>query len=185
MATYDLLAVVSGLDVEDEEQVDRLFTERFVLLPADRDGVTTLSLEIDAESGEEALKVFMEHMAGVPEVHVERIDEDLVNTSEIAARLDVSRETPRLWASRDHTQVPPFPGHHTIVGSPGKPQRLWRWVEVFEWVRARGQAGTSHLGTPLDASLVTLFNAQLLASRAARAAVTASGESAREVSITG
>lgn len=164
MATYDFTAVVTGLDLEDYDQVDRLFAESFVVLPADREGVTTLGVEINAGSSQDALRVFMEHMGGVPDVQVERIDEDLINMSEIAARLDLSRETPRLWAARDRAEGLPFPDHYTIVGSPGKPQRLWRWVNVFDWVQATGRADISHLSAPLDASVVTLFNARLLVS---------------------
>lgn len=162
MATYGFAAVVTGLDVEDFDQLDRLFTEDFDIAPGDMDGVTTLEVEVEASSGEEALKIFHDHICKIEDVTIERIDEDLVNTSEIAVRLDVSRETPRTWANQANDVGIPFPKHRTVVGSPGKPQRLWCWADVYAWVQATGRADLDHLPVPPDSAAVTWFNAQLL-----------------------
>lgn len=162
MTTYGFTAVVTGLDVENFEQLTRLYTEEFVIVPADRDGLTTLAVEIDAASCEAALMALQQHILHVPDVEVVRIDEDLVNVSEIALRLGVSREAPRLWAGQSNDVGVPFPVHHTIVGSPAKPQRFWRWAEVFAWVATTGRVDVSDHAVPLDADLVTWFNAQLL-----------------------
>lgn len=162
MAIYGFAAVVAGLDVEDFAQLDRLFTEDFDMSPGDIDGVTTLEVEVEAPSGEDALKTFHDHICRVGGITVERIDEDLVNISEIAVRLDVSRETPRSWLKAGSDVGFPFPKHRTIVGSPGKPQKLWCWADVYAWASTTGRGSIEDQPVPLDASVVTWFNGQLL-----------------------
>ncbi|MHB1063010.1 MAG: hypothetical protein ACYC1Z_00680 [Georgenia sp.] len=162
MAIFGFAAVVTGLDVGDFDQLDRLFTEDFDITPGDMDGVTTLEVEVEAASGEDALKIFHDHICQVGGIAVDRLDEDLVNTSEIAARLDVSRETPRVWANPTNDVGLPFPKHHTVVGSPGKPQRLWRWADVYAWVATTRPGTIAGQPAPLDAAAVTWFNAQML-----------------------
>lgn len=162
MRIYGFTAVVDGLEVNDDEQVDRLYTDEFVLVPAAADGVTTLDVEVEAASGEDALKIFYDHICQVEGITVERIDEDLVNTTEIAVRLGVSRETPRTWAAPESVVGIPFPKHRTVVGSSGKPQRLWCWADVYAWAATTKPGSIKDLPVPLDAAAVTWFNAQML-----------------------
>jgi hypothetical protein len=58
-----------------------------------------------------------------------RAHPDLVTTSDIASRVGVSREAVRKWIKGSRK---PFPIHFDTVSSD---QRVWRWVEVVEWLR--------------------------------------------------
>lgn len=161
MNIYGFAVVVEGLDVEDPEQIDTIYTDDFVLVASEVDGLTMLDLEIEADSGEHALQQLQDHLCSVPGLRLVRVDEDLVNTSEIASRLAVSRETPRTWMTQSPSGVP-FPVPYTVVGAPGKPQKLWRWADVYAWAHTLNNGKLDDLSTPLDSATVTWINGQLL-----------------------
>ena len=63
-----------------------------------------------------------------PKIRIKRFDLDLVSLSQIAERLDVTREAVRLWASGKRRDG--FPTPFTSAGQ----SLLWAWSEVFDWL---------------------------------------------------
>ncbi|OIQ94675.1 hypothetical protein GALL_233330 [mine drainage metagenome] len=157
MSTFAFTATVTGLDLDDVDQLEALRTGAFVLVPGEIDGVTSISVEVDAPSGEEALKALVDHVARVaPNLTFVRVDEDLVNIPEVALRLDLSREAVRLLVSGARGDGD-FPRHRTIVGQ----QKLWAWSEVHAWAQVHGRLSDDE-PNPLDAACVDWFNGQLV-----------------------
>lgn len=158
MPTFAFSATVTGLNLEDDSQLDALFHEEIVLVPGEIDGVVSISVEIDADSGETAIATFTRHLnERVPDVTVTRIDEDLVNTSEIAMRLDVNRETVRLWSTGARGEAD-FPAHRCIVGQ----QKLWTWAAVYAWAQVCSRLPEDE-PQPLDTNCVDWFNGTRIA----------------------
>lgn len=157
MPTFAFTATVTGLDLDDIDQLDGLLTGSFVVVPGEIDGVTSLSVEIGAASGEDALKALVDHIAHVePRLTLVRVDEDLVNIPEIAVRLDLSREAVRLLACGERGDGD-FPRHRTIVGQ----QKLWTWADVHAWALVHGRVAAEE-PHPLDTPCVDWFNGQLV-----------------------
>jgi hypothetical protein len=157
MTTYSFEVIVTDLDLDNLDQMDRLFSETMVLIPADQDGVTSVSVEVETSSGDEAFALFLRHLRNAaPEVKVERIDPDLVNTTEIAVRLGATRETVRTWALRERRADQLFPAHHTICSA----QKLWLWPDIHAWAERTGRLPKDE-PTPLDAAFVAWFNGQV------------------------
>lgn len=74
----------------------------------------------------------------VPGVHVVGVHDELVSTSDIAARCDVAAEAVRLWASGRRRQASrPFPPPREVVGTGtgGKGMNVYSWADVVAWVR--------------------------------------------------
>jgi hypothetical protein len=151
MTTFAFTASVTGLDLNSPEQLDRLYTDDFMLQPSAVDGVTSIDVEIDADSGEAALQTFLDHVAGAG-VRVTRVLEDLVNVPEIAERLNVNRETVRTWVSGSRGPAD-FPSHRMVIGN----QKLWTWNAVHAWalMNCRVTEGETE---PLDDSCVDWVN---------------------------
>ena len=162
MRTYVFDLVVSGLDLEDGAQIDHLWSGRIGVTPASRDGVTTVNVDLNAASEVAAVEAVMAHMATVPGVAVERIDLDLVTTTEIGARLGVDRETVRQWATRPANADSGFPPHFAIIPGGSKPMRVWRWATVHAWAALfRRDLIPSDLPEPLPPALVDRFNGRV------------------------
>jgi len=154
MTTFAFTASVTGLDLNSSEQLDELYTDEFVLLPSSVDGVTSIDVEIEAESGEEALQAFLDHVAGTG-IRVTRVLEDLVNVPEIAERLAVNRETVRTWVSGSRGPAD-FPAHRMVVGN----QKLWTWNAVHAWALMNCRISESET-QPLDDTCVDWVNGVL------------------------
>lgn len=75
MTSFAFAATVTGLDVNSAEQLDQLYTDDFVLVPSTIDGLTTIDVEIDAQTGEHALAQFRDHLSACS-VTIVRILED-------------------------------------------------------------------------------------------------------------
>jgi hypothetical protein len=153
MTTFAFSATVTGLDLDSPTQLDSLFTETMLILPAEVDGVTSLSVELDAASGEDALTAFTAFLSST-DVTLVRVDPDLVNVPEIAIRLGVSRETVRLWAAGARGDAH-FPIHRTVVGS----QKVWPWADVHAWALVQGRLDPDE-PAPLDSACVDWINGQ-------------------------
>lgn len=155
MTTFAFTVIVDGLDLDDGSRLDHLDTDEFIVLPSGIDGITTIDVEIDATSGEDALRRLLDHLRGTG-VEVTRLLDDLVNVPEIADRLGVNRETVRTWVNGSRGGAD-FPRHRQLVGN----QKIWPWSQVFAWAQVRGRL-PADAPAPLDSSCVDWFNGTLV-----------------------
>jgi predicted site-specific integrase-resolvase len=68
----------------------------------------------------------------------EATEPDPVGLLEIAERLGVARQTPRMWHHRGLLPAPRW----TVSGMPA-----WEWADVAEWARSTGRIATVDGGT--------------------------------------
>ncbi len=158
MPVYTFSAAVESLNIEDTAQLAGLYTEEIDIYPSSIDGAVSVTFEVEAECGEDAVHRALKHMnAAAPQAHVTRLDECLVNATDIAERLSVSRETVRLWATGARGEGFPSP-RTTISGG----LRLWTWASVFAWAEAVGRVPLDG-PRPVDDACIDWFNGQLAA----------------------
>ncbi|MDR1266221.1 MAG: hypothetical protein LBK42_11855 [Propionibacteriaceae bacterium] len=154
---FDL--VVSGLDLDDVAVLDALWSSRLGVTPVFSDGVTTIGFDVEADSDEAALDAATAHLATVPWAVAERVDLDLVSTTEIGVRLDVDRETVRQWATRRSGGADGFPPRFAVIPGGSKPVRVWRWATVHAWaVLHRPDLLAAGEPEPLSPATVDRFN---------------------------
>lgn len=147
MSEYEFTLVLQGS--LDDAAVDALFEAGCddATLGA-VDGVGYADFIREAPSFGEALRSAIEQVESVPGVRVARVEpDDLVTMSEIAQRLERSRESVRLLVSgeRGPGGFPP-PVSHLKART-----RLWRWSEVAAWAERHHQ--------PTDLSAATAIAA--------------------------
>lgn len=126
---YEFSVQVTGLDIENTFQLKQLKSDTITVVPFASDGLIMLDIELAAESPELAFFEFKSFLNKyVSKVKIKRIDLDLVSLSQIAERLDVTREAVRLWATGERRQD--FPVPFTSAGQ----SLLWAWSDVFDWL---------------------------------------------------
>lgn len=162
MSTYSIIAIIEGFELENTFQNAYLDEQDYVSVVGETFGVMTIDVSIQSPSPVEAIRQ-LRHDLKTINVSILRVDPDLVNTSEIARRLDVSRETVRLWSLGRRRAG--FPSPYSDVGD----SQIWRWAHVWEW--AVGQ----HLPIdgderPLPADCVDMINGDLAGERHTRSA---------------
>lgn len=108
VAHYTLNVVVEGLDLDDSTQNQFLAELSYVAAPSRIAGVDSVEIEIEAETPIDAWSQISVDLKQI-QVIVKRIDLDLVNANEIALRLDVNRETVRLWGKGERRAGFPRP----------------------------------------------------------------------------
>lgn len=126
---YEFSVQVTGLDIKNKSQLKQLKSDAITVVPFASDGLTMLDIELAAESPELAFfefKTFLNRYAS--KIKIKRIDLDLVSLSQIAERLDVTREAVRLWSTGERRQD--FPAPFTSAGK----SLLWAWSDVFDWL---------------------------------------------------
>lgn len=133
MESYSISVVVAGFDLDSEEQNAGLDCLAYPAVVGRSGGLTVVDADLPASSGVDAFLQVSSDLRSIG-VTVERIDPDLVPISEIAERMDVSRETARLWTSGKRRSG--FPQHYCTAGD----LRLWRWADVREWAASEGLA---------------------------------------------
>jgi hypothetical protein len=70
-----------------------------------------------------------------PESRVRGVDPDLVGITDIANRVDVTREAVRLWAKGERGPGGfPAPVSSISRGDKGASTLIWEWYEVSEWL---------------------------------------------------
>ena len=126
---YEFSVQVTGLDIENKSQLKQLKNENITIVPFASDDLTMLGVEMTANSPESAFsefKAFLNEYAS--DIKIKRVDLDLVSLSQIAERLDVTREAVRLWAIGQRRKD--FPEPFTSAGQ----SLLWAWSDVFNWL---------------------------------------------------
>ncbi|MHB1010158.1 MAG: helix-turn-helix transcriptional regulator [Propionibacteriaceae bacterium] len=122
---------VLGLDLRNlETQAALAEFENATFGKIDGLGFMTVYVEDHEAVVETVIEAARKLVNKVPGTSVVRVDPDLVSASEIAVRVGVSREAVRKWV---HGTRIPFPCQ---FGTIGKDQRVWRWVEVVQWLEA-------------------------------------------------
>src|SRR5699024_10527013 len=91
------IAVIEGFDLESSVQNAHLDALSYVTVVGETFGVMTIDASVQGSTATEAVRQLTQDLDAI-NVTVVRIDPDLVSTSEIARRLNVSRETVRLWS---------------------------------------------------------------------------------------
>ncbi|MFZ1383224.1 MAG: hypothetical protein WAS54_10655 [Scrofimicrobium sp.] len=125
----EIPVVVKGLDLDDEKAEAALIDTLETFLVSESDSGTVLSFYVDAEDfALEVEEKVVALQAILPGISLVRLAPDLVNASDIARRVGVSREAARKWSKQEGFPLP-FGG----VGD-GK-RSAWRWVDVVGWLK--------------------------------------------------
>ncbi|MGW2131100.1 helix-turn-helix transcriptional regulator [Streptomyces coelicoflavus] len=128
---YEFNFVVDGIGIDDDKVVE-IVHDTF-------DGVLTCHrgrhfLDV-SESGVNAIdaahRIVVRLRSSLPDLRLVRVDPDLVGVSDIAERVERSRQNVQQWVSGERRQDKrPFPDPEGIAGrSP-----VWRWGDVNAWL---------------------------------------------------
>ena len=120
---------IHHLDLRDPFTVARLSTFDNATF-AHIDGLALMTVYVEDGQPIAATVIEVTRMLAnaIPGALAVRVHPDLVSTSEIAQRIGVSREAVRKWTMNPRRQ---FPLHFDTIGAD---QRVWRWMEVAEWL---------------------------------------------------
>lgn len=121
---------VPDLDLDDHTLDDRL--EEFDNATfSEIDGLAFITIYV--EGGQSVVDTVLEATRKlsnkIPGAIAKRVHPDLVTTSDIAHRVGVSREAVRKWVKDPRHR---FPSQFDNITAGA--QRVWRWVEVAEWL---------------------------------------------------
>lgn len=149
---YDFSIVVEDLDLDNESQNAALEYLPYDVLVSSSGGLVSIDVECDTLSPSDSVMRVYEDLKKLGITPI-RIDLDLVSLSEVASRVNSSRETVRLWSTG--TRRSNFPSHFTTVGS----SRLWAWAEVQGWLVSNDiEIDESYRCVPLPVDVVEAFN---------------------------
>lgn len=132
MATVVRLQV-SELDFTDEDRIDsieqRVPEVSFVL----SDGVVVAEIYLDAApaSQYEQVTEIILRLRSHDGLVIERVEPFLVNVSDIARLVGLSRQAVTKWTRNPHFAFPKAEGS---VGSEGRPQKIWSLYSVNKWL---------------------------------------------------
>lgn len=157
MTEYAFEVVVEGIDVEDDEMMDRLDEIEGVVLLSEVNGIVGIHLAIDASTPGDAAQTGIHLVESAIEgCRVRRIDLDLVAAAEVADRVGVSRQAVNQWAS-GRRSGDPFPESLGVVA---RGSRVWAWSSLMPWLAAHGHAPADEVATlPFD--VLTALNGVL------------------------
>jgi hypothetical protein len=162
MPSYNFTLIIEGADLQTDEAQEALFEAgcddaTFGVV----DGVQFA--EFDREAGSygqaltRAMAAIQRTIKGARVVHVE--PDELVTISEIAERLDRSRESIRLLIAGERGPGDfPAPASHVRTRN-----RLWRWPDVLRWFATRyeDEFGNRLVETHEDPRITAMLNALL------------------------
>ncbi|MPZ98619.1 MAG: hypothetical protein GEU80_04620 [Dehalococcoidia bacterium] len=163
MTGHQFTLIVEGVDLQDGAALDALFEAGCDDALVGRVG-TTQYLDFDREAETladaviEATEAIESAIPGARVVHLE--PDELVSMTEIAERIDRTRESVRLLikGERGPGGFPP-PATHFRSRNP-----LWAWTDVATWLTTTAHLAPSQQGVAQDAEhapFVAAFNATL------------------------
>ena len=155
MKTYQFTLIVEGPDLQTDALMDALHEEGCDDALVGRvDGAQYLDFDREAATLEEALFSAVGEVERIEGVEVIRLaDAGLVSMADIAARTGRTRESIRLLVGGERGPG----GFPPPVTDPRSRYRLWRWLDVANWL-------TSQLGNDLakpDDHILAAINAGL------------------------
>ncbi|WP_203336705.1 helix-turn-helix transcriptional regulator [Nocardioides limicola] len=133
------------------EELSEGFYEHFDGVLVERAGQIIVTVYVEGPTAIDAAHAAIDKLERL-NVSVCHVDSDLVDASEIASRLGVTRQAVQLWATGKRGKGFPRP-----VGSPGG-KRIWTWGEVVAWARANQHSDEA---SGLSRDELTIVNAHL------------------------
>jgi hypothetical protein len=128
---YFIEIVFEGINLDDPETDDALSRAEIAGLTRLDDRFISVGAGIIAEDAQSAAAVLIANLhEALPAAQPYRVARDLVNTSEIADRIGVSRQTVRNWCTGERLDGS-FPPALDVVGD----QKIWEWGTVNAWLR--------------------------------------------------
>lgn len=161
MPNFNFTLIVEGADLQTDEAQDALFEAgcddaTFGAV----DGVQFAEFDRDAGSYGQALSSAIATIRRtIQGARVVQVLDDLVTISDIAERVDRSRESIRLLIAGRRG-----PGHFPPpVSFLRTRNRLWRWTDVLRWFATRyeDEFGNRLVETPEDPRVTAMLNAGL------------------------
>lgn len=131
---FEFTLVLDNVDDQTENLEDYLFDAACDdALINFRNGTVYLDFHRESESLEDAV------ISAIKDVEstslnakvISILPDDLVSETEIAARLNKSRQTVSLWVKRERRQDTPFPNPVSRLSDKSP---LWRWYDVTKWL---------------------------------------------------
>lgn len=162
MQTYNFTLIIDGADLLLDEAQEALYeTGCDDATFGAVDGVQYAEFDREAGSFGQALTRAMvdvrEAVPGARVIHVE--PDELVTMSEIAERLERSRESIRLLISGERGSGDfPAPVSHVRTRT-----RFWRWPDVLRWfaTRYKDESGRTLVDAPEDPHITAMVNGYL------------------------
>ncbi|HMR94329.1 MAG TPA: hypothetical protein PKE05_02225 [Microthrixaceae bacterium] len=130
MTEFCIQLLYDHIDLSDEESL-RVLGEAGVVAAEPEGEQTRITAALESTNAVKAAASFVSTLREVlPSAVPLMASRDLVNITDIADRVGVSREAVRNWASgRRRTGVFPLP-----LDTPGG-QKVWEWAAVHAWLR--------------------------------------------------
>ncbi|MFF6907253.1 helix-turn-helix transcriptional regulator [Streptomyces sp. NPDC012389] len=131
---YMFTLEIENFDIQDDAAVERFYEDVAEAYLSARDGLVDATYVVEASEGEpcDAVLDAANHLRQLlPEVRVNRVTLDLVNITDIAARVNRSRSTVRSWATGSRGPGD-FPRQISTLGGG---VQVWHWPEVNDWLR--------------------------------------------------
>lgn len=127
--TIDVPLRVSGIDL-DAPQTGALLAKHFPnVIWEELNELVIMTLVMPGDNMvDQTVETCRKMEAVIAGLTVTAVYRDLVNATDIAMRMDLSRETVRKWAARAD-----FPQPYDVVG--GDSMKVWAWTEVVSWLR--------------------------------------------------
>jgi hypothetical protein len=141
--------VVTGIDLGDEDVLAALADglDDLGWLEIDDRVLVTVYVDKDADLVSAVIDAAHRIEHAIEGARCVRVDEDLVGTSDIAARTGMTREAIRLWVLGKRGPGG-FPMTRGTAGSGRNSVRLWAWRDVVPWLN-------EHYGLCVDEHVVS------------------------------
>ena len=131
MTEFSFEVLFTSLDLDDEGVLAALAQAGAVTADAHDEQTVRVAASVTAPNAVRAATAFIADVQNVlPKAEPVMVARDLVNITDIAERVGVTREAVRHWADgkRRSGQFP------TPLGVPGG-QKIWEWAPVNAWLR--------------------------------------------------
>lgn len=136
--TYRVPLEIANADLRDDDLGEAIATSFGYLAWTQVDGVTVATAFVE-EDPEHQICDLSHRLAHSPlGVRVSRVHPELVSITDIAARVDMSRETVRLWVHGKRGPGGFPPPEATIGGDARGGIKVWDWPRVNTWLQGLG-----------------------------------------------
>lgn len=153
MDTYAITAILNDGFLDADTASVALATLKYPAILGESGGLASVYADVTAPTADDALNRLIDDLSHL-NLQILRIDPDLISISEIAERIEVSRESVRLWTVNKRREGFPLP--YTSAGG----SLLWMWGDVFSWAKIRSLVSTGE-NLPLPSSVITIANGRL------------------------